>query len=156
MDTLISKFQSLSVKDKDECASIIQTSWRQFKSRKSVLKIISPIGKVKIKMLKSLIKSYLGGRKEFYKVMRLGLEIEPKYAEFCLKMSTNGEYIGNGNSPLDIIVNNRGIDCAVLKLHGNFTNEKSIIQNFKTSGSNLDKLFKIRNDKRLLNYIKYH
>lgn len=72
--------------------------------------------------------------------------IENSFLEFLVKDSFEEEveYVGGGNSPIDLLIKEKGIgiDVAFLCLNGKETNEKSLMQNFKSSGENLDTLFK--------------
>ena len=98
---------------------------------------------VNIKILEEYVKKDLDGNKEYFDDLNITYKIsDPKKAEWILSKSIkNSKLVGNGNTNIDIMVNNNiGIDVSVLTLNGNFTNEKSIMQNFANC-NNLDTLF---------------
>jgi len=96
--------------------------------------------------LKNLIeKDYLTpSRIEYYQsTSTKNYNLEDGFMEFLVNKATNGQRVADGHSPLDIINQQMGIgiDVACLCLNGNWSNEKSIIQNFKNAGNDLDNLF---------------
>ena len=98
---------------------------------------------VNVTILEEYVKKDLDGNKEYLDDLNITYKIsDPKKAEWMLNKSINGGIlVGNGNTNVDIIVDNLiGIDVSVLTLNNNLTNEKSIMQNFSGS-SNLDSLF---------------
>jgi hypothetical protein len=79
---------------------------------------------------------------EFYDDMGMAYRISsPTKSEWIVsKAIEDGEMVGGGSNNVDIICGAIGIDVSVLGLGGEFTNEKSIMQNFKRSGD-LDSMF---------------
>jgi len=129
---------------------IIQKYIRSFIQRtKKILKHVdvkSIMGLDINKLKKYLRIDYLtDGRIEYYRsTSTKNYTLESSFMEFITtKAIVDGYNISSGNSPLDIINYNKkiGIDVACLACNSNITNEKSIIQNFKKSGNNLDKMF---------------
>ena len=96
--------------------------------------------------LKKYVKTDVDANKEYYDNCNLTYIISnPKKAEWIMsKAISNSKIISAGNSKFDIILDmnniNIYIDVGVLTLNKNYTNEKSIIQNFSDS-NNLDQLF---------------
>lgn len=78
-----------------------------------------------------------------------------KKAEWILSKSiANSKLIGNGNTNVDILVKNKiGIDVSVLTLNNNYTNEKSVIQNFSDSGD-LDTFFNTKKGEKIVTIFK--
>jgi len=64
--------------------------------------------------------------------------------EYIIAKSIDGKRVGEGHSPIDVINTKEkiGIDIMCLCCNSSMTNEKSIMQNFKDCGNNLDILFK--------------
>jgi hypothetical protein len=110
--------------------------------------VINPINidelDIDIKKLKKMVSDYMLPRIDYYKSTETkNLVIESYFSEWWIEKASNGQKIGNGNSPFDVITcQNNGIDVMCLCINGNQSNEKSIIQNFKNSGNNLDNYFK--------------
>tara|TARA_B100000242_G_scaffold12300_1_gene7782 strand:- start:560 stop:1252 length:693 start_codon:yes stop_codon:yes gene_type:complete len=81
-------------------------------------------------------------RLEYLRSITTGnLKLEDGLIEYLLSKNINGKHIGEGNFPVDIKKDNKGIDVVCLCMNKNKTNEKSIIQNFKDAGESLDILF---------------
>jgi hypothetical protein len=99
---------------------------------------------INIDRLKKEIKIDIDANKYFYDDMDMTYTISsPKKAEWILHKSIdNSRLIGNGNSSMDIIMDNNVIDVGLLTLNTTYTNEKSIIQN--TENDDIDNLFKIK------------
>ena len=98
---------------------------------------------IDINILKEYVKKDLDSNKEYFDDLNITYKIsDPRKAEWILyKAIKGGKLCGNGNTNVDIIVNDTiAIDVSVLTLNGNFTNEKSIMQNFSHS-NDLDSLF---------------
>lgn len=109
---------------------------------------------VDIEILKKYIKKDLESNKEYFNECNMTYRIsDSKKAEWILSKSIkNSKLIGNGNTCIDIVIsgNNKiGIDVSVLTLTKNYTNEKSIMQNFSQS-NNLDELFNINNGETII------
>jgi hypothetical protein len=78
--------------------------------------------------------------------------LESGFSEWWIKKTSNGKKIGDGNSPMDVITfKNNGIDTMCLCMNNNISNEKSIMQNFGSTGNNLDIYFNSKNDKKVIN-----
>ena len=99
---------------------------------------------INLEILKEYVKKDIDGNREYFDDLKITYKIsDPKKAEWILNKAINGgELIGNGSTNFDIVIKekNIGIDVSVLTLNGNYTNEKSIMQNFSAS-SDLDSLF---------------
>ena len=97
---------------------------------------------INIDILKKYVQEDINGNKEYFDDLNMTYRIScPKKAEWILnKAIPNGKLVGNGNTSVDIVVDNICIDVSVLTLNNLYTNEKSIMQNFST-GNNLDSLF---------------
>ena len=98
---------------------------------------------IDIDILQKYVTNDIDANKEFYEDMKSTYKISnPIKAEWMLNKSIkNGKMIGGGSSCCDINVDNEYlIDVSVLTLNGNYSNEKSILQNF-TGCNNLDSLF---------------
>jgi hypothetical protein len=115
--------------------------------------ILIPISPKKIDIdynkLTNYIKRYIEPRKEYYNDTNTkNLELESGFSEWWISKTSNGTKIANGNTPMDVITKKKiAIDTMCLCLNNNFTNEKSIMQNFNSSGNNLDLYFHNKNDK---------
>ena len=111
---------------------------------------------VDIKILKEYVNKDLDGNKEYFDDLDITYKIsEPRKAEWILsKAIKNSKLVGNGNANIDIIVTDKiVIDVSVLTLNSNYTNEKSIIQNFKKC-TNLDTLFNTYNGEEAVEIFK--
>ena len=95
------------------------------------------------KLKEHLKKDYLTpGRMEYYESTKTkNLNLEDGFMEFITAKSINGTRVGEGNCPIDVVKNNKGIDILCVCLNKNKTNEKSIMQNFSSCGNKLDNLF---------------
>jgi hypothetical protein len=111
--------------------------------------------KIDLDILKDYIKNDMESNKEYFEDLNITYRISnPKKAEWILsKAIKNCKLVGNGNNNIDICINNIGIDVSVLTLNGNYTNEKSIMQNFKQS-NDLDSLFNTNEGEKALNIFK--
>lgn len=108
---------------------------------------------ININELKILINKYMEPRIEYYESTNTkNLEIESGFSEWWISKVSNGIKIGDGNCPFDILTSkNKGIDVMCMCINGNYSNEKSIIQNFKDSGNNLDYYFSNKNYNEAIN-----
>lgn len=102
---------------------------------------------ININILSLKLKDYFTpSRIQFIKETRTNnLVLDSNYMEWALHKSiTNSEWIGEGNKPMDIIINDKniGLDVLCICMNKNETNEKSLIQNFSSCGDNLDTLFR--------------
>lgn len=100
------------------------------------------------KKLHSYLKKYFQGKKEFMDGGKKPLSInEVGLDEWWIKKIFDGKLTGNGNKCIDVIADiggkKIGIDVgSITYTNGKNTNEKSLIQEFKSCGKNLDTLFK--------------
>jgi hypothetical protein len=93
------------------------------------------------------IKKYMKPRKEYYKYKNRAPYIEDEFSEYFTARASGGCEIGGGHCGMDVKTkNNEGIDSMCVIMNKDISNEKSIIQNFASSGSNLDILFKEKKD----------
>ena len=101
---------------------------------------------IDLKKLKKMVNEYMIPRIDYYKSTKTkNLEIESGFSEWWIEKTSNGRRIGEGNCSFDVLTNqNNAIDVMCLCINGNQSNEKSIIQNFKNSGNNLDNYFKYK------------
>jgi len=161
MEDLCEKFNNNLKIEEDENIIKIQKIVRGYNIRKN-MKVLSQILLDDIKyldidLLKIYIKNYMTKeRLEYYSsTSSKNFELETGFSEYWIAKITKGKRIGEGNCPMDVITkNNDIIDVMCLCLNGNYTNEKSIMQNFGSSGNNLDELFKKNIDKALKLYIE--
>jgi|TARA_B110000208_G_scaffold182737_1_gene234761 hypothetical protein len=111
---------------------------------------------IDINLLKKYIKNEFNGtiRRDMAMEENANLKIESDISEYWISKCTNGKRVGKGNGKADVETNNRNIDVACLCLNGNITNEKSIIQDFKFAGNELDIYFKDKNDKKAVDLYK--
>jgi len=96
------------------------------------------------KLKKCLEIDYLtDGRKEYYEsTSTKNIKLEDGFMEFITAKCMGGNHVGEGNCPVDVVKDDIGIDVLCVCLNAkNLTNEKSIMQNFKECGNNLDHLF---------------
>jgi hypothetical protein len=93
------------------------------------------------------IENYMIPRKPFYKSTKRYPYIEDEFSEYFTATSSSGCEIGRGHCGMDVKTkNNEGVDAMCVIMNKDISNEKSIIQNFASSGSNLDTLFKEKKD----------
>lgn len=98
---------------------------------------------VNIKKLRRYVRKDIKPNIEFFEDTKLSYKISnPIKAEWMLNKSIkNAKIIGGGNTNCDIDVGGKYlIDVSVLTLKGNYSNEKSVMQNF-SGCDNLDSLF---------------
>jgi hypothetical protein len=132
---------------KHRSAIKIQSCWRGYYFRSK--RVLEPcnINELCIdlqKLKECLEKDYLTqGRMEYYKsTTTQNLNLEDGFMEFITAKCINGQRIGEGHSPIDVVKDDKGIDVLCVCLNKKQTNEKSIMQNFSKCGNNLDNLFK--------------
>lgn len=97
---------------------------------------------IDVDSIKKQVLEYVKPRKEFYKTRNCNLYLESEFTEWWVEKATNGNHVGSGNKPIDVISTCGGIDVLAICLNKKTSNEKSIIQIFKGGGSDLDKMFK--------------
>ena len=124
----------------------IQACWRGYNFRKK--KVLEPcyINELDIdiqKLIESLKKDYLTpSRMEYYEsTSTKNLNLEDGFMEFITAKCINGERVGEGHCPIDVVKDDKGIDVLCVCLNGIQTNEKSIMQKFTKCGDHLDTLF---------------
>ena len=122
---------------------------------KLILEPVNMLDIININILKEYVKKDIESNKEYYDDLHITYKISnPKKAEWILSKSIKDcKLVGDGNTNIDIIINNIGIDVSVLTLNNNNTNEKSIMQNFANS-SDLDTLFNINNVEKAVEIFK--
>lgn len=97
---------------------------------------------ININLLKEYVSEYMKPRQTFYKETNRSFSIEDEFSEWWTAKASSGEQIGKGHEATDVITSNKeGIDAMCVIMNNKETNEKSLIQNFNTSGFNLDSLF---------------
>lgn len=144
----------------EEKATTIQSRWRGYHFRNK--KLLEPCNISEIdmdiqKLKERLINDYLTpGMMEYYKsTATKNLNLDDGFMEYVTARCINGERVGEGHCPVDVIKDERGIDVLCVCLNGSSTNEKSIMQNFRKCGNNLDNLFETGEFQKALNvYIK--
>jgi hypothetical protein len=120
---------------------------KNLKEETNVLTLCPIPGSINIDKIKEEITNYMAPRKPFYESTKRSPYIEDEFSEYFTAMSSGGYEIGRGHCGMDVKTkNNEGIDAMCVIMNGSMSNEKSIIQNFKSSGSNLDVLFKDKKD----------
>lgn len=113
-----------------------------------------PIDITKLKNI--LLKDYLTqSRIEYYKSTSThNITLEDGFMEFITAKCISGYRVGEGHCPIDVVKDDKGIDVLCVCLNNGYTNEKSIMQNFKECGNNLDNLFNNGNYKEALSEYK--
>ena len=102
---------------------------------------------IDIDLLKTQVHEYMEPRKRFYRETERNLSIEDEFSEWWIANASKGIQIGKGSSGMDVKTSkNEGIDVMCVILEGTLSNEKSLMQNFTDSGSNLDTLFNEKDD----------
>ena len=104
--------------------------------------------------MKEYIATYMAPRLEFYKNTKRVLFYEDDFGEYHCTKSTNGTHVGGGAKPIDVKTSaNNGIDVFCVNVNdtkNNNTNEKSLIQDFKDAGSDLDNLYPKKEDTKIV------
>lgn len=97
---------------------------------------------IDIDKIKEEISNYMEPRKKYYQYKNRSPYVEDEFSEYFTAISSGGYEIGAGHCGMDIVTkNNEGIDAMCVIMNKEVSNEKSLIQNFSSAGSNLDKLF---------------
>jgi hypothetical protein len=95
-----------------------------------------------IEKMKELVSSYMKSRTEYYKHKGRSPFVEDEFSEYFTAQTTQGTEIGGGSCGMDVKTSiNEGIDAMCVIMNGTTSNEKSLMQNFSSSGANLDTLF---------------
>jgi len=134
------------IKNKEYACIKIQSFWRGYNFREK--NVLEPCNANELdidtlKLINCLKKDYLThSRMEYYKsTSTQNLNLEAGFMEFITAKCINGERVGEGHCPIDVVKHDKGIDVLCVCLNGKQTNEKSIMQNFSKCGDNLDTLF---------------
>lgn len=107
---------------------------------------------INIEEIKSNISKYMASRAEYYRKKNRAPFIEDEFSEYYVAGASKGIEIGGGNCSMDVITqNNEGIDVMCVIMNKYSSNEKSLIQNFSFSGTDLDTLFREKKDVEALN-----
>jgi hypothetical protein len=102
---------------------------------------------INIDNIKEQISAYMLPRTSYYKEKKRSPYIEDEFSEHFTAKACEGTEIGGGHCGMDVKTkHNEGIDAMCVIMNKDISNEKSLIQNFKSSGSNLDTLFKEQKD----------
>lgn len=100
-----------------------------------------------IAQMKERMKAYMDPRKSFYQDTGRAPYVEDEFSEYFTAKTTGGAQIGAGSCAMDVKTSaSEGIDAMCVLMNKSKSNEKSLIQNFSSSGSNLDLLFKEKKD----------
>jgi hypothetical protein len=95
-----------------------------------------------LEKMKYMIQDYLSHRLEFYKEAKRSLFVEDEFSEWFIEKVTGGKQIGKGHTAMDVkTLLGDGIDVFCIIMNKAESNEKSLIQNFKKTGKDLDILF---------------
>lgn len=108
----------------------------------NVLTLCSIPESIRVNEIKEKISNYMESRIEYYRCKNRPPFVEDEFGEYFTAISSDGREIGGGNCGMDVITkNDEGIDVTCIIMKQDISNEKSLIQNFTSSGSNLDALF---------------
>jgi hypothetical protein len=100
-----------------------------------------------IQLMIENIAKYMDSRAQYYREKKRSPFVEDEFSEYFTAKSTGGSEIGGGSCAMDVQTkNNEGIDAMCVIMNKYFSNEKSLIQNFSSSGVDLDILFKDKKD----------
>lgn len=95
-----------------------------------------------IELIKNMVTEYLTPRLNFYKDAGRSLFVEDEFSEWFLAKATAGKEIGKGHIAMNVRSSaGDGIDAFCVIMNKGESNEKSLIQNFKECGKDLDTLF---------------
>jgi len=95
-----------------------------------------------IDLIKTMVTEYLTPRLNFYKDAGRSLFVEDEFSEWFLAKATAGKEIGKGHIAMNVRSSaGDGIDAFCVIMNKGESNEKSLIQNFKECGKDLDTLF---------------
>ena len=102
---------------------------------------------INISEIEENIRNYMEPRIAYYRDKNRSPYVEDEFSEYFTAKSSGGCEIGGGHCGMDVRTrNNEGIDAMCVVMNKDLSNEKSIIQNFASSGSNLDTLFQEKKD----------
>lgn len=106
---------------------------------------------INIEKIKEMVNEYMGPRVKFYKHKNRSPYIEADFSEYFTAKASEGEEIGRGHCGTDVkSKDNEGFDATCVIMNKDMSNEKSLIQNFTSSGSNLDTLFNEKKDEEAI------
>jgi len=95
-----------------------------------------------VDLIKTMVTEYLTPRLNFYKDAGRSLFVEDEFSEWFLAKATAGKEIGKGHIAMNVRSSaGDGIDAFCVIMNKGESNEKSLIQNFKECGKDLDTLF---------------
>lgn len=127
---------------KGKSSSGICFKCREESHNKNVITLTKIPDDIDIEILKSYVEKDIKANLEYFSDKNCNLNVNKEKAEWMIhKSCANSKIIGNGNKPTDIQKEDYGMDIAVLCINGQYSNEKSLIQNFKTIGKDLDTQF---------------
>jgi len=116
-----------------------------------VLSLCKIPNSLNIDMLRNSITQYMNSRETYYRNKNRSPFIEDEFSEYYTAEATNGIEIGGGSCGMDVKTgSSEGIDTMCVIMNKSHSNEKSLIQNFSSSGDNLDNLFKEKKDDEAL------
>jgi hypothetical protein len=125
----------------------LETFNNDITSENDVLTLCSIPESININEIKEKISKYMESRIDYYRCKNRPPFIEDEFGEYFTAISSDGFEIGGGHCGMDIRTkNNEGIDVTCIIMKQDISNEKSLIQNFTSCGSNLDTLFIEKND----------
>ena len=117
-----------------------------------VLELCSLPESFNINQMKEHINNYMASRVQYYREKKRAPFIEDEFSEYYTAKTTNGIEIGGGSCAMDVQTkDNEGIDAMCVVMNNNSSNEKSLIQNFRSSGLELDTLFNEKKDTEAVN-----
>ena len=125
----------------DDSASNNDNNDNEYKNTSNVLTLCPIPEFIDIETVKAYIENYMRPRLPFYNDTERPLYIEDEFSEYFTAKASNGKVIGGGHCAMDVKSENNGIDAMCVIMNSTQSNEKSLIQNFKSSGTNLDSLF---------------
>ena len=123
----------------------------------NVIQLINPniLGINFNELAKTLAQEFSPLKLEYLRSISTGnLKLEDGFIEYLVSKNMKAEHIGEGHYPVDIKKDNKGIDVLCVCMNRSCSNEKSIIQNFKGAGKNLDIHFENGDYKKALDLYK--
>jgi len=118
----------------------------------TVLELCKLPDSINVSQITELLNDYMKSRVSFYRETNRPPFIEDDFSEYFTAKSSNGCLIGGGNCAMDVKTSfNEGIDVACVIMKNKCSNEKSLMQNFNSSGVDLDTLFKDQKDIEAVN-----
>lgn len=105
---------------------------------------------INVEPVMAYISRYMASRASYYAEKKRAPFVEDEFAEYYIAKSSGGSEVGGGSCAMDVIAFLKckiGIDVMCVIMNKSMPNEKSLIQNFSSSGADLDSMFKQRQDK---------